>query len=106
MTRITLETSSTGRLEEPVDRLLAALFRSFPEPAPTWPGRATKRGGSRATPYRVRAKLWTGRWQCWLVLTPPTLRMNNSGGSTPGGWKWSGSGLAAVLGICRPCILA
>ena len=68
MTTITLDSpSTTGRLEELVDRLLAALFKADAARATTgaqpchW--RSTMRGGSGSP------ATWTVRWRCWRTLT-------------------------------------
>ena len=81
MTTMTLDDPTpAGRLDELVDRRLAALFRDEPEPVQNLARPSTKPGGCGSP------AIWTGRWRCSPVpIWPPPPKLRPAG-STPSGW--------------------
>ena len=84
MTTITLDSPSTGRLEELVDRLLAALFKADAATATPVPNLVK-------TVHEARRLRQSGDLDGSLAVFAD-VDTANSGGSTPSGWTSPGAG--------------
>ena len=81
------ERTSRPSLEEPVDRLMAALFGEEPETAAPTAAQSVARSVHEAQRLRQEGDL-EGLWRSSPVWTRRGWRRRRCAGPTPGGWTW------------------